>query len=253
MTKQIIAVVNQKGGVGKTTSVINVATYMSILGRKVLIIDLDPQGNATSGLGINREAVKLSSYNLILGHKNLEDVMVDMRFKNLKIIPSNNDLSGAEVEMVSVLNREYLLKNALLKSDFDYIFIDCPPSLGLLTINALTAADHILIPVQTEYYALEGLSQLLATYQAIKQSTNPDIGILGVILTMYDKRTTLSAQVKEEITKYFKDFVFDVNIPRNVRLAEAPSHGKAIPEHDKWSRGAKAYKNLTKEILSRLE
>ena len=151
MTKQIIAVVNQKGGVGKTTSVINVATYMSILGRKVLIIDLDPQGNATSGLGINREAVKLSSYNLILGHKNLEDVMVDMRFKNLKIIPSNNDLSGAEVEMVSVLNREYLLKNALLKSDFDYIFIDCPPSLGLLTINALTAADHILIPVQTEY------------------------------------------------------------------------------------------------------
>ena len=253
MTKQIIAVVNQKGGVGKTTSVINVAAYMSILGRKVLIIDLDPQGNATSGLGINREAVKLSSYNLILGHKNLEDVMVDMRFKNLKIIPSNNDLSGAEVEMVSVLNREYLLKNALLKSDFDYIFIDCPPSLGLLTINALTAADHILIPVQTEYYALEGLSQLLATYQAIKQSTNPDIGILGVILTMYDKRTTLSAQVKEEITKYFKDFVFDVNIPRNVRLAEAPSHGKAIPEHDKWSRGAKAYKNLTKEILSRLE
>ena len=223
------------------------------MGRKVLIIDLDPQANATSGLGIPKDEVKFSTYDLILGNKKIHEISLKTRFKNLEVITSNGDLSGIEVEMVSKLNREYLLKNALNDSNFDYILIDCPPSLGLLTVNALTAANFVLIPVQTEYYALEGLSQLLSTYQAIKQSTNPELSILGVVLTMYDKRTTLSSQVKEEITKYFKDIVFSVNIPRNVRLAEAPSYGKAISEHDKWSKGAKAYKNLAREVLSRLE
>lgn len=253
MSQKIIAVVNQKGGVGKTTSVINLAVYIALMGRKVLIIDLDPQANATSGLGIPKDEVKFSTYDLILGNKKIHEISLKTRFKNLEVITSNGDLSGIEVEMVSKLNREYLLKNALNDSNFDYILIDCPPSLGLLTVNALTAANFVLIPVQTEYYALEGLSQLLSTYQAIKQSTNPELSILGVVLTMYDKRTTLSSQVKEEITKYFKDIVFSVNIPRNVRLAEAPSYGKAISEHDKWSKGAKAYKNLAREVLSRLE
>lgn len=253
MSQKIIAVVNQKGGVGKTTSVINLAVYLALMGRKVLIIDLDPQANATSGLGIPKDEVKFSTYDLILGNKINHEISLKTRFKNLEVVASNSDLSGIEVEMVSKLNREYLLKNSLKESNFDYVLIDCPPSLGLLTINALTAANFVLIPVQTEYYALEGLSQLLATYQAIKQSTNPDLSILGVVLTMYDKRTTLSSQVKDEITKYFKDIVFSVNIPRNVRLAEAPSYGKAISEHDKWSKGAKAYKNLAKEVLSRLE
>ncbi len=253
MSQKIIAVVNQKGGVGKTTSVINLAVYIALMGRKVLIIDLDPQANATSGLGIPKDEVKFSTYDLILGNKKIHEISLKTRFKNLEVITSNGDLSGIEVEMVSKLNREYLLKNALNDSNFDYVLIDCPPSLGLLTVNALTAANFVLIPVQTEYYALEGLSQLLSTYQAIKQSTNPELSILGVVLTMYDKRTTLSSQVKEEITKYFKDIVFSVNIPRNVRLAEAPSYGKAISEHDKWSKGAKAYKNLAREVLSRLE
>ena len=253
MAQKIIAVVNQKGGVGKTTSVINLGAYIASLGRKVLIIDLDPQANATSGIGISKNEVKFSSYDLILGSKSINEVVLKTKYKNLEILPSNSDLSGAEVEMVSKLNREYLLKNVLENTNFDYILIDCPPSLGLLTINALTSANFILIPVQTEYYALEGLSQLLATYQAIRQSTNPDLSILGVVLTMFDKRTTLSSQVKDEIAKYFKDFVFSVNIPRNVRLAEAPSHGKAISEHDKWSKGAKAYKSLAREVLSRLE
>lgn len=253
MMQKIIAVVNQKGGVGKTTSVINLATYIASMGKRVLIIDLDPQGNATSGIGISKNDIKFSTYDLILGHKKINETLLKTRFKNLEILPSNSDLSGAEVEMVSQLNREYLLKNALADLSFDYAFIDCPPSLGLLTINALTAASFVLIPVQTEYYALEGLSQLLATYQAIKQSTNPNLSILGVVLTMFDKRTTLSSQVKDEITKYFKEFVFSVNVPRNIRLAEAPSYGKAILEHDKWSKGAKAYKSLAKEVLSRLE
>ena len=252
MKKNIIAIVNQKGGVGKTTTVINIAHYLASIDKKVLIIDLDPQGNVTGGLGqVNKNSNK-TSYQLVMGLKNLLECTIILKNRpNLSLIPSDSNLSGAEVELVAKQSREYFLKNQLLDTDYDYILIDCPPSLGLLTINALTAANSVIIPVQTEYYALEGLSQLLATYQAIKNSTNPQLEITGVLLTMYDKRTTLSNNVRNEIKQYFKELVFDTTIPRNVRLAEAPSFGKTIFEHDRWSRGAKAYKNLGKEVVKR--
>jgi chromosome partitioning protein len=249
MANNIFAIVNQKGGVGKTTSAINIAAQLASKEVKVLLVDLDPQGNATSGLGIPKEG-KLTTYDLLCNDTDLSEVVQETHVAQLFIAPSNANLAGSEVEIVSKTDREFLLKKSLEKSDFDFVIIDCPPSLGLLTINALTAAHKVLVPVQTEYYALEGLSQLLNTIQVVKNSTNPDLDLLGVVLTMFDKRNSLSEQVYKEVENYFGDKLFKTVIPRNVRLAEAPSYGQTIYEHDKWSKGARAYKSLTKEIAN---
>jgi chromosome partitioning protein len=250
MTQTIISIVNQKGGVGKTTTAINVAAQLAESGKTVLLIDLD-QGNTTGGLGFSKNDITITIYELLSGSAKLSHSLIDTTIKNLSIVSSNSNLSGAEVEMVSKQDREFILKDILKDSNHDYILIDCPPSLGLLTINALTASNKVLIPVQTEYYALEGLSQLLGTIQAVKQSTNPNLELLGVLLTMYDKRTTLSTQVRDEVKQYFGDQVFNTTIPRNIRLAEAPSFGKTVFQHDKWSKGARAYKSVTKELIER--
>lgn len=249
MTKNIFAVVNQKGGVGKTTSAINIAAQLASSTKKVLLLDLDPQGNATSGLGVAKEN-DLTTYDLLCNDVDLARVVKETHVAQLYVVPSNANLAGSEVEIVNKNDREFLLKKSLAKSNYDFIIIDCPPSLGLLTINALTAAQKVLVPVQTEYYALEGLSQLLNTIQVVKNSTNPDLDLLGVVLTMYDKRNSLSEQVYNEVRNFFGDKLFKTVIPRNVRLAEAPSFGQTIYEHDKWSKGARAYKSLTKEIAN---
>lgn len=255
MAKKIIAIVNQKGGVGKTTTTINVAAQLATLNKNILLIDLDPQGNATSGIGIEKESLNLTTYDLLCNMVPVKSIVQQTHVAKLMIIPSNSNLAGAEISLVDNNNREFGLGKTIssIENEFDYILIDCPPSLGLLTINALTAADMALIPVQAEYYALEGLSQLLNTIQAVKQSTNPNLELLGIVLTMYDKRTSLSEQVREEIKKYFGDSLFKNHIPRNIRLAEAPSFGQTIFEHDKWSKGARAYKSLTREIADRLQ
>lgn len=250
MTNTIIAVVNQKGGVGKTTTTVNVAAGLAAAGKSVLLFDLDPQGNATSGLGIEKHQA-VSAYELLCHGHQLSEAVLETNVAHLYIVPSNTQLAGAEIELVERERREYALQQVLQSADFDYIIIDCPPSLGLLTINALTAASLVLMPVQAEYYALEGLSQLLNTVQAVKHSTNQNLEMLGVVLTMYDKRTSLSEQVRDEVKKYFGENLFKTVIPRNIRLAEAPSYGKTIFEHDKWSKGARSYKSLTKEILAR--
>lgn len=252
MTQKIIAVVNQKGGVGKTTTAISVAAQLATDKASVLLVDLDPQGNASSGLGVAKDQAKQTSYDLLNG-TSLANVVVETNVAQLFVIPTNANLAGAEVELVNKDKREFALAKALQATDYDYIIIDCPPSLGLLTINALTAANEVLIPVQAEYYALEGLSQLLNTIQAVKQSTNPGLELLGIVLTMFDKRNSLSEQVEAEVRNYFGDKLFKTVVPRNVRLAEAPSFGKTIYEHDKWSKGARAYKALSKEIRLRLE
>jgi chromosome partitioning protein len=253
MTQTIIAVVNQKGGVGKTTTAINVAAQLADGKSPALLVDLDPQGNATSGLGVPKEHAKLTTYDVLCRATPLADAIQETHVAQLSILPANANLAGAEVELVSRHQREFALKQILQQAtDYDYIIIDCPPSLGLLTINALTAANSVLIPVQTEYYALEGLSQLLNTVQAVRSSTNPRLELLGVALTMFDKRNSLSEQVQKEVTNYFGDKLFKTIIPRNVRLAEAPSYGRTIYEHDRWSKGARAYKNLAKEVKDRL-
>jgi chromosome partitioning protein len=252
MTK-IIAVVNQKGGVGKTTTAINVAAQLASSQTSVLLVDLDPQGNATSGLAIPRESTELTTYNVLSGTAQLAQVVQKTNVAQLFVLPANNHLAGAEVELVGREHREFALGQALQQAvNYDYVLIDCPPSLGLLTINALTAAQQVLIPVQAEYYALEGLSQLLQTIQAVRGSTNPQLELLGIVLTMFDKRNSLSDQVQAEVANYFGDKLFKTIIPRNVRLAEAPSYGRTIYEHDRWSKGARAYKALAKEIKSRL-
>lgn len=249
---KIISVVNQKGGVGKTTTSINVAAQLADKLR-VLLIDLDAQGNATGGLGFSKKDIKHSSYHLIRGDKALSEVAQPTLIEGLNVVCSNLELSGVEVELVSKHRREYALQESLSgQKTYDVIIIDCPPSLGLLTVNALTACTDVIIPVQTEYYAMEGLSQLLDTIKAVRQTTNPNLQFLGILLTMFDKRTALSAQVKDEIDKYFNDLVFKTVIPRNVRLAESPSYGKTIFQYDKHSKGAKAYKRLADEIYSRL-
>jgi chromosome partitioning protein len=251
MTKKIIAVVNQKGGVGKTTSTINIAAQIASEGKSVLLVDLDPQGNATSGLGLPKDH-PVTTYETMVEGIPLVQAIQNTHVAQLFVLPANANLAGAEVELVNKPQREFALRQALATSVHDYILIDCPPSLGLLTINGLTAASSVLIPVQAEYYALEGLSQLLNTVQAVRGSTNPNLDLLGIVLTMFDKRNSLSEQVEHEVNKYFGDKLFKTLIPRNVRLAEAPSYGKTIYEHDRWSKGSRAYKSLTKEILQRL-
>lgn len=247
-----VAVLNQKGGVGKTTTAINLGVYLAKQGQRVLIVDLDPQGNATSGLGIDKNSLKKTSYDVILGTPLKEAVLTGAQ-QGLSVLPTDANLAGAEIELVSQPGREEKLKAALTGAEYDVILIDCPPALGLLTINALTAANFVLIPVQTEYFAMEGLSQLLSVVQRVKTGLNTNLHILGVVLTMHDKRTSLSDQVKAELERFFEDKVLKTIIPRNVKLAEAPSHGKTIAEHDKWSKGARAYKQLAKEVQDRLK
>ncbi len=252
MAKHIIAVLNQKGGVGKTTTVLNLAAYLAKSNRSVLVVDLDPQGNTTSGFGIDKHSLDTTLYDVLFLKTDAVNVVRQVTLQNVYLLPSNARLASAEVDLVDLNGRESVLKNAINKLEYDYILIDCPPSLGLLTINALTSASDLLIPVQTEYYAMEGLSQLLSVVQEVKKSLNPHLNLLGVVLTMYDSRTSLSDQVKEEIETHFGSKVFKTVIPRNVRLAEAPSFGKTILEHDSWSKGAKAYKSLAKELEGKL-
>jgi chromosome partitioning protein len=248
-----IAVLNQKGGVGKTTTAVNVGAYLAKNGKSVLIVDFDPQGNATSGLGIDKNALSTTVYDVLFKRAGAEHAVKETTTDGLYILPTNQNLAAAEVELVSELQREQILKEVLAPLSYDVIIIDCPPSLGLLTLNALTAAQHLLVPVQAEYYALEGLSQLLSVVQRVRAGLNPQLDLLGVVVTMYDGRTSLSDQVYKELTKHFGDKVLKTIIPRNVRLAEAPSHGKPIVDHDKWSKGARAYKALSKEIIERIK
>jgi chromosome partitioning protein len=251
MTKKIIAVLNQKGGVGKTTTAINVASYIAKSDQKVLLVDLDPQANATSGLGIDKTKVTTTSFDVLMGSK-LEQSILASEHKNLELLPANANLAGAEIELASQAGREHKLKTALANVGEKVVLIDCPPSLGLLTVNSLVAADAVMIPVQAEYYALEGLGQLMSVIQRVKETLNPNLEIFGVVITMFDSRTGLSTQVADELRKYFGQKVFKTVIPRNIRLAEAPSFGKPISDHDKWSKGARAYKALTKEVITRL-
>ena len=250
---KIIAFSNQKGGVGKTTTCVNMSAYLAKKGYKCLIVDLDAQGNATSGLGFAKSEVKNSVYNVMIDDMPIEEVVLKTCVEGLDILPSNIDLAGAEVELVYVKEREKVLRRVLerAKTSYDFIMIDCPPSLGLLTINALASADTVLIPIQSEYYALEGLSQLMNTIKLVVKHLNPSLKIEGVVLTMNDNRAIISRQISEEIRKYFGKRVFDTVIPRNVRLAEAPSHGLPIMLHDTRCSGAKAYLALTEEYIAR--
>jgi len=247
---KVIAIANQKGGVGKTTTAVNISTIIAKKGKKVLLIDSDPQGNATSGLGIDKD-VENSIYDVLINEVNIIQTLQDTCVKTLKLCPSNMNLAGAEVELVSQMSREYRLKEKLdnIKNEFDFIFIDCPPSLGLITLNAFTASDSVLIPVQCEYYALEGLGQLLNTINLVKKHLNKGLEVEGAVLTMYDIRTNLSNQVVKEVKKYFDDKVYKTVIPRNIKLSEAPSFGMPITMYDEKSKGAKCYVKLAKEIL----
>ena len=251
-----VAIFNQKGGVGKTTTNINLATCLAIKGKRVLIIDIDPQGNTTRGLGISKKHLENTIYDvLIKNNTEPKDAIINTGIPNLWILPASVDLAGAEIELVELEGREHRLKNSLknIKDDYEYIFIDCPPSLGLLTINSLTAVDSVLIPIQCEFYALEGVSQLMSTIELVRRNLNPKLEVQGVILSMFDGRTNLSIQVVEEVKKYFKDKVYATVIPRNVKLAEAPSYGLPITHYDPGSKGAEAYREFADEFLNNEE
>lgn len=248
---KIIAVANQKGGVGKTTTAVNLSSCIAYKGKKVLVIDIDPQGNTTSGLGVDKKNVNKSIYDAIINEEDIRNCIVDTNISSLKLCPSNIQLAGAEVELVTVISRETRLKHAVsdIRDEYDFIIVDCPPSLGLLTVNALTAADTILVPIQCEYYALEGLSQLMDTIRLVKRHLNPSLDVEGVVLTMFDARTNLSIQVVDEVKKYFENKVYRTVIPRNVRLSEAPSHGMPIILYDPKSKGAQCYMELASEVI----
>ncbi|HBL40554.1 MAG TPA: chromosome partitioning protein ParA [Ruminococcaceae bacterium] len=250
---KIIAIVNQKGGVGKTTTAVNLTAAIGALGKKALLVDIDPQGNATSGLGINKREITLSSYDNIINGTPAEKTILHSPFKNVDVIPSNMDLAGAELELVDLERREAKLRTslALVKSQYDYIFLDCPPSLGLITLNGLCAADTLLVPIQCEYYALEGLSQLISTVRSIKRLYNPLIDIEGVLLTMYDGRLNLTQQVVDEVKRFFPQKVFSTVIPRTVRLSEAPSFGQPVKYYDRSSKGTLAYDSLAEELIQK--
>jgi chromosome partitioning protein len=254
MSATVIAVTNQKGGVGKTTTAVNLSFYLAKAGRTVLLIDFDPQGNATSGLGVDKANLKSSVLGVMDGSTSIADVTINLKFKNLSLVPALPELANAEPGLAALADRFTRLKSAIgaVQGDYDYIIIDVPPSLGLLTVNALTAAKYVLLPVQAEFYALEGLGQLLETMQLVRQKLNPTLELIGVLVTMYDVRTTLSAQVYEEVAKHFPGKVFETKIPRNVRLAEAPSNGLPVGAYDGLSKGARAYKAFSKELMERI-
>lgn len=248
---KVIAVFNQKGGVGKTTTNVNLSASIGQMGKRVLVLDLDPQGNSTSGYGIEKSEVETTIYEVLLGDDSIKDAIIKTDFDNIDIVAAATELAGAEIEFTEIKEREYILKKAIseVKDDYDYVFVDCPPSLGMLTINCLTAVDSVLIPIQCEYYALEGVSQLMETISLIKKSLNPSLEIQGVVLSMFDGRANLSIQVVEEVKKYFRGSVYTTLIPRNVRLAEAPSHGKPVIYYDSRCRGAVAYLELAEEFI----
>lgn len=248
---KLTAIANQKGGVGKTSTCVNLCAGLGLLGKKVILVDMDPQGNSTSGLGLERQMLDGSVYDLLVEGASLKDCMISTKWKNVSVVPATIDLAGAEIELVAAMSRETRLKRALSNADCDHIIIDCPPSLGLLTLNSLVAANSIIIPIQCEYFALEGLSQLMKTVELVRNNLNSDLELDGLLLTMYDSRTRLSKDVAEEVRVRFPDKVFKTVIPRNVRISEAPSHGMPIQYYDSGSQGTTAYNKFTKEVMKR--